>query len=1433
MIRHAKATSAFTLGRSGSAAVLLALAALLFLFPVAAHAAPKGVVDDFGSQGSGNGQFNGTSPVGLAVNQNGTGGAAAGDVYAVDPNNNRVQRFSSTGTFLGAFGSTGTGKGQFQNPRGVAIDQATGAVYVTDQTNRRVQKFSATGTFERMWGWGVLNGAAEFQICTSAQTCQAGANGNGAGAFGSTFESFAIEPVTGDVYVGDATNRRIQVFDSSGNFLRAMGWDVSTGGIAGFETCTGTECRAGVAGGTEDGRFGSTQPVHLAIDSSGPTDVLFASDSNLGNRVQRIDITAPAAPVAMSAIGSAGAPLLEGSTSGLAIDPATNNLLVARDPASGETVIQELTNPANTAVPLPAVIDSHATGEGWGTTGNGSVTGIAVRGSTGSIYVSRPGLRQVAILNAGTGPTTSLDATTAVGATGATLNATINPNGAKTYYQFQYRAVGGGSFTNVPATLTSAGNGASSVNLTAPITGLLPGVSYEVQLLVDGYGAPQTVGTDTSGDFSTPAIPPTVSDRPAAPVTDTTAVLQAELTPNNAATTYFFQYISDASFKANGNSYAGANAPTQIPAVPAVLPAGMSPVVVFEQVAGLAPETAYHFRVVANNGTGGNQTGADRTFVTEAAPGSGDPDLDRGYELVSPAYKEGGQGVGYWYRSPTTSAMSGFAATEGERFMAQAYLGGMLMDGAFGYGNDWAAAERINGQVGWVSHSQITRGGYGGQTYRFFDPYAASSDLSYMHWSSGVGLARIFPEMESWSEVDVGPAPFVSDWEGRWELLAPDDPSQVVSGGGGISFSRTTTLPAARGPYAAISTRDVRGLAGAEDPTLDLSFAVGGVGAVFMDDFSSGVTDTFPGGGKKTVASVCSGASGVDRTLLPARLPSGKLGSQECAPAPAGRSERLTSPEGAALQRESLGGELSADGSRLFFLSPDFGSDPASCDTALTGPATKCPAALYVRQRNTDGTFVTRWISQSEVANQDASLMGEVVFEYATPDGDKVYFRTRSPLTADDPNGQGIAPPTGGVITGTPGSSSNESWDLYVYDLPDGPDGDPATADADPAGGELTRVSGGPGGAGDCNSFDPLRAASEDGARALFACAAPLAGVPAPDNGTITAAGGSPLATAFSNHYSYAADGGTWEFVARLPRGIEITDPNTCATSGKGFGYQLVGNSATPDMQLNRANCYRGTADGAFVTFATTGRLVAGDPDATSNDIYGFDAEAGELVRITSPQGGVGGTYPCNTSGTIWQCWGDGGIGGGTGTMKFPIAALGLATHPVNPSDRIAFFESKSRLVPEDEDTLYDVYEWRNGKLSLVSTGSSTTDGATYRGNSADGVNVYFATLDRLSWQDFDAALDVYTARAGGGIPEPALPPACDVLADGCQNAPATPKAAAGAASAVFAGGGNVAPPKRCPKGKVRKGNRCVKKSKSRPGKKRSGRAAGADRRAH
>jgi hypothetical protein len=391
-----------------------------------------------------------------------------------------------------------------------------------------------------------------------------------------------------------------------------------------------------------------------------------------------------------------------------------------------------------------------------------------------------------------------------------------------------------------------------------------------------------------------------------------------------------------------------------------------------------------------------------------------------------------------------------------------------------------------------------------------------------------------------------------------------------------------------------------------------------------------------------------------------------------------------------------------------------------------------------------------------------------VLFEGASRDGDKVFFRTTAPLTADDRNGEGQAPPPGGV---TSGAASSLSWDLYMYDMPDSPG-------ADPADGDLTRISAGPLSDGDCNSpqngadqqVGALRYLSDDGSRLFFACAAPLGGVPAADDGTTTAPGGTPSISTASNVYAYdlsLPQEQRWRFIARLPRSSTL---GACATTGIRPGHP-IGSNNDQDKNLNifDPNCWRGSRDAGHVSFFTDGQLTDDDPDAVSGDIYGYDFESDELVRITAPQGGVGGAYPCTQAGGP-PCYGDDGIGGSTGGFTLP--KLGVVEDP--DGHRLVFFESRSRLIASDTDDAYDVYRWRDGQLGLVSTGTDMD--VFYAGSDRTGLNVYLATRDRLTWEDHDSVFDVYTARTGGGFDPPAdTSEHCDTVAGGCQDGGAIP----------------------------------------------------------
>jgi DNA-binding beta-propeller fold protein YncE len=129
--------------------------------------------------------------------------------------------------FVGEWGSSGEGAGQFNEPCGIAVDSG-GYVYVADSLNHRVQKFDNNGAFMRMWGWGVDNNGSEFQVCTSS--CYAGLGGSNNGQF---FRPRGVGVNDSeDVFVADTQNDRIQKFDNAGNYLTQ--WGSQGGGSPGF-----------------------------------------------------------------------------------------------------------------------------------------------------------------------------------------------------------------------------------------------------------------------------------------------------------------------------------------------------------------------------------------------------------------------------------------------------------------------------------------------------------------------------------------------------------------------------------------------------------------------------------------------------------------------------------------------------------------------------------------------------------------------------------------------------------------------------------------------------------------------------------------------------------------------------------------------------------------------------------------------------------------------------------------------------------------------------------------------------------------------------------------------------------------------------------------------------------------------------------------------
>jgi hypothetical protein len=232
---------------------VLLSAALMLAFPGSAGA--FGPLFGFGSFGSGAGQLN--APRGVTVGPDGT-------TYVADLENHRVSVFAGDGSFVRAFGKgvspsggdictsvsgceggfAGTSSGAMSSPKGVAFGPE-GNLFVADSGNDRVDVYTPEGIFLRAFGKSVNAGPGDPDVCTSE--CQAGGGGDAAGEIdgpiGIDFDDSAL------LYVADPGNHRIDVFTASGDFVRAFGKDVESGGAG--DVCTEAfGCRAGASDGS-------------------------------------------------------------------------------------------------------------------------------------------------------------------------------------------------------------------------------------------------------------------------------------------------------------------------------------------------------------------------------------------------------------------------------------------------------------------------------------------------------------------------------------------------------------------------------------------------------------------------------------------------------------------------------------------------------------------------------------------------------------------------------------------------------------------------------------------------------------------------------------------------------------------------------------------------------------------------------------------------------------------------------------------------------------------------------------------------------------------------------------------------------------------------------------------------------------------------------
>lgn len=103
----------------------------------------------FGGSGSGDGQFN--NPTDCMVYSSGNNQR----IYVVDNGNNRVQTFNRAGVYLFQFDGTGSANGKFNNPVGIVANAAI--PIISDSGNNLIRVFNENGVEKRSFGKDLLS----------------------------------------------------------------------------------------------------------------------------------------------------------------------------------------------------------------------------------------------------------------------------------------------------------------------------------------------------------------------------------------------------------------------------------------------------------------------------------------------------------------------------------------------------------------------------------------------------------------------------------------------------------------------------------------------------------------------------------------------------------------------------------------------------------------------------------------------------------------------------------------------------------------------------------------------------------------------------------------------------------------------------------------------------------------------------------------------------------------------------------------------------------------------------------------------------------------------------------------------------------------------------------------------------------------------------
>ncbi len=1239
---------------------------------------------------------------------------------------------------------TDTPTGPFSDPGANAFDRTGTAVYVLDIGRSVVDKFNAAGTYAGVQITGASTPAGSFSF---GATSGVAVDNSGLGTDASNR----------DVYVANTNDDVVDKFTASGTFVCQIAGEGSA------STDPTHECSTSQAG------VGSITPTGLAVDSSGN---LFVADSAhdvvdefdsagnyTGHQIPDSHITNPAT-IALDSSGNLYVTnffsnVVEFDAAGTfvrTLDSNSSPFSVAVDPATAHVYVAEYASQTPIAEYDPS-------GNLVDTFGNGISVGLAVRGSSGEVYVDALYEGVVDVF----GPDVVIPDVTATAATElkqftATLNGEVGPAGGGNVKGCQFEYVTRAHFeaegfeTAEEAPCSPATPYASVTNVSASLSALSPETTYHFRVAASNSNGVVSYSSDQT--LTTPALAVTGQ---ATHVTGKSATLNGTVDPDGAT-------ITDCHFEYGPTTRYGQSQSC------ASTPSGSSPVAVSADITGLAENTTYHFRLVADYSDGsnaGSDAGSDETFTTLTSPlidaayttNLTESSVDLNAEINPKGFDttyhfEWGTSTSYGNSVPVPDADIGSGASD---VPVSQHLEGLSANTVY----HWrVVATNSIGATEGQDHTFV---------YQTTTPAGVGCPNEQLRTENALSLS--LPDCRAYEQV----SPVDKNNSDVANAFAGSDNQQASVDGDRFFYDSVGAFPGA--PSSVIASLQYlasRGASGWSTRAVGLPLTASHVPPGGGVDYSLPLSpDLSTGVLRQAEPALAAGAPGpgiwnlyvgqlaagsyqlVTNTTPPNQIGIGfdalfQGASTDFSHVIFGANDALTpeAPYPAYNLYEWVEGHL-----RLVGLIPTSGTSctgaeciPADGSQAGGRAVTGAGTPVFAHAISADGSRIvfsadegfehiydrlngTTTVDVSASQRTPSAGSASAHYQDASVDGSHVLFTSEGALTND----------------AVPGSGEN----LYDYDVETGRLSDLTAAN------EV--------------EFQGLAGISEDVSHVYFVA-----------DGVLAANSNSHSDTAIAGKPNlYLWHGGQTTFIATL-------------------GGEDFHDWAEPEEPATRV-----TPDGAQFAFDSVASLTGydntdantGNPDT---EVFLYDAAANRLICASCDPSGA---RPIGPSELHWA------------------ESVVYVPRNLSADGSRLFFTSRDALLPGATNGLWNVYEWEadgsggcqssadnSGCLYLISDGSGASN-SYFADASESGNDVFFETGASLVGQDEDSFADLYDARVDGGFAsqdKPVVPPACTSV-EGCLSPLSEPPAQLGVASAELHGSGNLVTPPEAPTTAVKK----------------------------